>query len=201
MKVSSKLLIQKCPIFKRWLPASIEKGMELERPADGVDSMVLLLNIIHDRDRALHHAPTFTFEGLMRIAVLLHKYKHAKSIGPYKNRWIEDIKEELPKECTSATMPFVHGWLAIAWVFKHVEIYDEMRGFIAQHHFNLMSSGMGPAGAGTQRDLDSLHNVLAELGLKDIEQRRKDCKCLLLQPASTRPTLSRSRSSQDSTLG
>jgi hypothetical protein len=117
------------PVFKAMLQrGNFKEGRELgftgsvsiPLPDDNPEAFVVILNIIHGRNRAVPRQ--VSMELMTNISILVDKYQMVEAVEVFSCSWIEDLKIDLPKSYQPHEREIAHQWVGISWVFgKRVE--------------------------------------------------------------------------------
>ena len=134
MQVSSKHLILASSVFAKMLNGKFREAenmrlaghVAMRLPDDDPAAFSVLLNIAHGRTRRVPRRVGLTM--LTEIARLVDKYYMHEVIEIYSDRWIDDIKDDVPRSFTNDLLP----WLCISWVFQKADIFKRTTS-IAQH--------------------------------------------------------------------
>lgn len=105
MIVSSKHMMLASPVFKAMLqPGRFREGiqrnaagqLEVDLPDDDQHIMVIVLNIIHGRNRLVPKQADL--EMMTKLAILVDKYQMVEVVESFSNPWIDDLlnREEIP---------------------------------------------------------------------------------------------------------
>lgn len=96
--------------------------MEVDLPDDDQSIMVIVLNIIHGRNRLVpKHAH---LEILTKLAILVDKCQMVEGVESFSSPWINDLgtKKPLPNGLPGGIeidyQKTIHRWLAVSWVFR-----------------------------------------------------------------------------------
>jgi hypothetical protein len=129
MRVSSKHMMLASPVFKAMLQrGNFKEGLELSvrgslsipLPDDNPEAFLIILNIIHGRNRAVPRQ--LSISTMTNISVLVDKYQMVEAVEVFSCSWIEDLKIDLPESYQPHERETVHQWVGISWVFgKRVE--------------------------------------------------------------------------------
>jgi len=119
VRVFSQHLILASPVFMAMLQGSFGEGQTLRAdgrvtiplPEDDPNAMILILNVIHHRDRSV---PTSISRKLMaQVLVLVDKYQFSECLHFASKTWVQNLnRTELPYSFSSELME----WIYIAWV-------------------------------------------------------------------------------------
>jgi hypothetical protein len=129
MRVSSKHMMLASPVFKAMLHrGNFKEGRELDftgsvsipLPDDHPEAFLIVLNIIHGRNRAVPRQ--LSISTMTNISILVDKYQMVEAVEVFWSSWVEDLKIDLPKSYQPDERETVHRWVGISWVFgKRVE--------------------------------------------------------------------------------
>jgi hypothetical protein len=135
MLVSSKHLMLASPVFKAMLKRDTFKEgrtlssngrVEVPLPDDNVAAFIIILDIIHGRNRRVPRQ--VSLEVMTNLSILVDKYQMLEAVEVFSDAWIEDLKVNLPEQFDDN----MGQWLAISWVFgKRVE-FKTMTQYIEQ---------------------------------------------------------------------
>lgn len=150
MLVSAKHMMLVSPVFRAMLQRDtfkeggelLSKGkVEVPLPDDDVSAFIIILDIIHGRNRRVPRQ--VSLDMLTSITILVDKYQLVESVEAYSDGWINNPKLSLPqKYFAKEEVLAVHKWISISWVFslhdkfksmtKLLELgcYDEIGGTI-----------------------------------------------------------------------
>ena len=128
LRVSSKHLILTSQMFKAELLGGFkeaeilrnEQFLEKSLPDDDADAWIILLNILHHRNRKVPR--TVDLETLTQVACLVDKYFLHEAVEVFANLWISDLLPEIPNVFWRDAVT----WICISGVFKEQETYKKM---------------------------------------------------------------------------
>ncbi|KAE9378231.1 hypothetical protein N431DRAFT_435404 [Stipitochalara longipes BDJ] len=129
MLVSSKHMRVASPVFRAMLQQknfkegrelSSKGGLELPLPDDDAIAMIVLLDVIHGRNRRVPRK--IDLDLVNRISILVDKYQMAEAVGMVSDVWIDNLRNDIPKEYDPNVIE-VHRWLAISWVFGRGDVF------------------------------------------------------------------------------
>jgi hypothetical protein len=106
--LSSKHMVMASSVFKAMLDGRVEATLD-----DDLEAFTILANLIHGK--ALSIPLKVTLDMLLRLAVLVDKYKLREVTGVVSRLWMDNLLPILPTDYTTAA---VMVWLAISWVFR-----------------------------------------------------------------------------------
>jgi hypothetical protein len=119
------------PVFKAMLqPGRFRQGiqrnaagqMEVDLPDDDQPLVVIVLNIIHGRNRLVPKQADL--EMMTKLAILVDKYQMVEAVESFSNPWLDDLltKVSLPsgysRDDELDHQKTIRRWLAVSWVFK-----------------------------------------------------------------------------------
>ena len=87
--------------------------LSLPLPDDNADALIIILNILHDRNRQV--PKRIPLSTLAHLSILADKYQILESIETFVSFWVTD--REIQKSLPSTSGPSLYPWLSIAWVF------------------------------------------------------------------------------------
>jgi hypothetical protein len=93
----------------------------------GLEETLIVMNIIHNHNRQV--PPYVGLDMLTKIAVLVDYLDCLEAIEPCSDKWIEQLKEYIPKDYSKALIQ----WLCISFVFDKPRILQATI-FTAIHH-------------------------------------------------------------------
>ena len=86
-------------------------------PADDIDGMQILMNIVHGLTRSVpHHLNLQTF---VKVAVLIDKYEFEEVAELYMNLWFTSLRPKMPQRLDED----LASWIFICWVLKKSDEY------------------------------------------------------------------------------
>ena len=95
--------------------------VEITMPDEDLDSMVILLNIIHGASRKVPR--NVSLEVLSKLAVLVSKYGMLETVEFFSDTWIDHLQREgLPKAYTKEVLRL----LFVFWVFDRETEFRDM---------------------------------------------------------------------------
>jgi len=160
MLVSSKHLILASPVFKAMLKGDTFKEgrtlsssgrVEVPLPDDNVAAFIIILDIIHGRNRRVPRQ--VSLEMMTNLSILVDKYQMLEAVEAFSEAWIEDLKVNLPEQFDDNT----GRWLAISWVFGRRVEFTTMTQYIEQQ------SGVSWIGNYFDPDLPIPHIIFGKL--------------------------------------
>ena len=139
MTVSSKHMMLASPVFKAMLqPGRFREGiqrnaadqMEVDLPDDDQSIMVIVLNIIHARNRLV--PKQVDLEMMTRLAILVDKYQMVEAVESFSSPWIDGLltREILPNGYAEiggiGYRKRIQRWLAVSWVFRRPNEFSKI---------------------------------------------------------------------------
>jgi len=134
MLVSSKHLMLASPVFKAMLQHNnFKEGkkltsagkVEVPLPDDDVTAFIIVLDVIHGRNKRVPRK--VTLEMLTKISIIVDKYQMAEVVESYSDGWIDGLMEDFPtKYAFGDDTEIVHRWLGISWVFGKDDEFNEL---------------------------------------------------------------------------
>jgi len=139
MIVSSKHMILASPVFKAMLaPGSFKEGLErnatgqleVELPEDDQVVMIIVLNIIHGRNRVV--PKRIDLNMLTNLAILVDKYQMVEAVESFSEFWIDhllteqDFPDGFPDDIDPLYQQRIHKWLAVSWVFRRKDEFTNI---------------------------------------------------------------------------
>jgi hypothetical protein len=89
--------------------------------SDDLDTMIILLNIIHGASRKVPRQ--VSLEVLSKLAVLVSRYEFLETVEFFSDTWIENLQREgLPKSYNENVLPL----LFVFWVFNRPSEFKDM---------------------------------------------------------------------------
>ena len=104
-------------------PSSPNSIIQVPMPDDDVNSLKILLSVIHLKFRLV---PTvLAYEDLVSLAILCDKYDVSEVVQPWITNWIKNHK--IPGSLQDEShIAYSEGWLFIAWTFGLVRIFEQV---------------------------------------------------------------------------
>jgi hypothetical protein len=139
MTVSSKHMMLASPVFKAMLqPGRFREGiqrnaadqMEVDLPDDDQSIMVIVLNIIHGRNRLV--PKQVDLKMMTRLAILVDKYQMVEAVESFSSPWIDGLltREILPNGYAEiggiSYRKRIQRWLAVSWVFRRPNEFSKI---------------------------------------------------------------------------
>ena len=139
MVVSSKHMMLASPVFKAMLaPEHFREGlvrnaagqMEVDLPDDDQAVMIIVLNIIHSRNRII--PKHVDLEVLTKLTILVDKYQIVESVEFFAHTWIDHVltKTELPNRFPKGDEldypQSIQTWIAISWLFRREKEFSKI---------------------------------------------------------------------------
>ncbi|KAF8865170.1 hypothetical protein BDZ45DRAFT_475398 [Acephala macrosclerotiorum] len=134
MIVSSRHLMLASPVFKAMLRfGAFREGQKLDSDSkaevplfdDDIEALVILLDIVHGRNRQIPRQ--INLDLMTKITILVDKYQMVEAAEIFTEAWIEDLKKDLPTEyATEEEQNRVHKWIGISWVFGKGKEFQDM---------------------------------------------------------------------------
>jgi hypothetical protein len=138
MTVSSKHMMLASPVFKAMLqPGGFREGiqrnaagqMEVDLPDDDQTIMVIVLNIVHGRNRLV--SKQADLEMMTKLAILVDKYQMVEVVESFSDSWINDLltRERLPIYLEIGDIDGhikLQRWLAVSWVFRRPDEFSKI---------------------------------------------------------------------------
>jgi len=127
------------PVFKAMLqPGRFREGiqrnaadqMEVDLPDDDQSIMVIVLNIIHGRNRLV--PKQVDLEMMTRLAILVDKYQMVEAVESFSSPWIDGLltREILPNGYAEiggiSYRKRIQRWLAVSWVFRRPNEFSKI---------------------------------------------------------------------------
>lgn len=97
--------------FKEGKELSMTVKVEISLPNDDAMAMIVLLDVIHDRNKRVPHKVSLNL--LTRISLLVHRYQIAEACDIVSNIWINNLQDNMP-EVYDSSVQDSHYLLAIA---------------------------------------------------------------------------------------
>ncbi|KAE8453983.1 hypothetical protein EG329_007759 [Mollisiaceae sp. DMI_Dod_QoI] len=138
MIVSSRHLMLASPVFKAMLRLDgFKEGHKLESagkaeiplPDDDPEALIILLDIIHGRNRRIPRQ--ISLDLMTKVTILVDKYQMVEAAEVFSESWIEHLKMSIPTEyVTPEDQTAVHKWIGISWVFGNRKEFQDMTMFV-----------------------------------------------------------------------
>ncbi len=152
MLVSSKHMMLVSPVFKAMLQRNnFREGCTLEFAGsvevalhdDDPEAMLILLNVVHARNRSVPRK--VSLEVLSKIAILVDKYQMVEAFEAFSDGWIEHLIPDLPKSYAEWNdgKP-IFQWMAISWVFGQAKEFKTMTKLVERAGYEVMESVIDP---------------------------------------------------------
>ncbi|KAK6853753.1 hypothetical protein PG995_010565 [Apiospora arundinis] len=122
MRLSSRHLILASAFFKKMLQGPWEESRTrtLEASDWDAEALLILMNIIHGRNRAVPRS--ISLEMLAKISVLVDYYRCHEVVELFAACWILDLRPSLPKDYgRDFTL-----WLSISWVLSQEDLFKTL---------------------------------------------------------------------------
>jgi hypothetical protein len=138
MTVSSKHMMLASPVFKAMLqPGRFREGiqrnaadqMEVDLPDDDQSIMVIVLNIVHGRNRLVPKQADL--EMMIKLAILVDKYQMVEAVESFSDSWINDLltRGRLPIYLEIGDIDGhikLQRWLAVSWIFRRPDEFSKI---------------------------------------------------------------------------
>jgi hypothetical protein len=114
---------------------------------DDLDSMVILLNIIHGAGRKVPRQ--VSLDDLSKLAVLVSKFEMLSTVEFFSDTWIDNLQRGgLPKSYNENVLPLVF----VFWVFDRPDEFREMTRLAQRESTEKLEEDLG--------DMPILHGII-----------------------------------------
>jgi hypothetical protein len=145
IRASSRHLTFASPVFRAMLERKFSESntlrmtgsVEIPLPGDDPDALLIVLNAVHGRFRAI--PLTVDLETLTQIAVLVDKYDLLEPVELLADFWFDNLKPNIPEVYTDD----IPSWICICWVLnKPTEFERTTRIAMRRGRGNLPAAGL-----------------------------------------------------------
>ena len=115
---------------------------DIRLPEDNAAALLILLNLMHGRIRAVPRKVNFA--TLTELAILVEKYELLEITEMFLDSWLEGMEESIKEEFNDDLL----SWICISYVFRKAEIFQRVtkiaqlqsRGLIEEHRLPIPES-------------------------------------------------------------